>query len=118
MPSCLGGPRGRAGTTRRMAGRSPAEVERRRGHGERHIRADVTTSMAPPGGGGLSLEDLKGNASRLRRERLVRYLLTMAALTSLLISALIVGSLVREAWTFVSQVELSRLWTTGWFPRD
>ncbi len=36
---------------------------------------------------------------------------------SIVISVLIVGSLVGEAWTFVSQVELASLWTDGWFPR-
>ena len=40
-----------------------------------------------------------------------------AAALSILISALIVLSLVREAWTFVSQVEWASLWTDGWFPR-
>ncbi|MPY92073.1 MAG: phosphate ABC transporter permease subunit PstC [Acidimicrobiia bacterium] len=66
----------------------------------------------------LSFEDLKGNAHRHRRERGVRYALTLAGLTSLVISALIVGSLVKEAWTFISEVEWASLWTTGWFPRD
>lgn len=59
-----------------------------------------------------------GKASRLRREWVVRTLLASAALTSLVVSALIIGSLFREAWTFISQVEWARLWTTGWFPRE
>src|SRR5690606_28091935 len=40
-----------------------------------------------------------------------------AALTSVLVSALIVGSLAKEAWSFVSQVEWRTLWSDGWFPR-
>jgi phosphate transport system permease protein len=48
----------------------------------------------------------------------VRTVFRAAAGLSLVISALIVYSLVREAWTFVSQVEWARLWSEGWFPRD
>jgi phosphate transport system permease protein len=40
-----------------------------------------------------------------------------AALVSVVVSALIVLSLVREAWTFVSQVEWKTVWSDGWFPR-
>ncbi len=40
-----------------------------------------------------------------------------AAMTSVIISALIVWSLARETWTFVTQVEVAALWTDGWFPR-
>jgi phosphate transport system permease protein len=72
----------------------------------------VTTIPAP-----VTLRDLRGDARRLRTERVVRGVLLGAALLSILISALIVLSLVREAWTFVSQVEWASLWTTGWFPR-
>jgi phosphate transport system permease protein len=36
---------------------------------------------------------------------------------SIVVSALIVFSLVRETWTFVSQVEWATLWSDGWFPR-
>jgi phosphate transport system permease protein len=60
---------------------------------------------------------LKGSPRRHRRERTVKTLFLGAALLSLLISALIVLSLVREAWTFISQVEWASLWTIGWFPR-
>jgi phosphate transport system permease protein len=65
----------------------------------------------------ITLRDLRGDARRLRTERLVRGALLGAAVLSIVISALIVLSLVREAWTFVSQVEVATLWTTGWFPR-
>jgi phosphate transport system permease protein len=65
----------------------------------------------------ITLRDLRGDARRLRTERVVRAALLGAAVLSIVISALIVLSLVREAWTFISQVEMAKLWTTGWFPR-
>jgi phosphate transport system permease protein len=65
----------------------------------------------------ITLRDLRGDARRLRTERVVRSALLGAAVLSIVISALIVLSLVREAWTFISQVEVAKLWTTGWFPR-
>jgi phosphate transport system permease protein len=65
----------------------------------------------------ITLRDLRGDARRLRTERLVRVALLAAGVLSIVISALIVLSLVREAWTFISQVEVAELWTSGWFPR-
>ena len=65
----------------------------------------------------IGLGDLRGDARRVRTERAVRAALLGAALLSIVISGLIVLSLVREAWTFISQVEWASLWTTGWFPR-
>lgn len=47
----------------------------------------------------------------------MKALLFGAAATSVVISGLIVGSLAKETWTFVSQVEWATLWTDGWFPR-
>ncbi|MCO8126309.1 phosphate ABC transporter permease subunit PstC [Acidimicrobiia bacterium EGI L10123] len=64
-----------------------------------------------------SLEDFHGSRSRMRKERIVRAVLFTAASTSIVISVAIVASLIGEAWTFVSQVELAALWTDGWFPR-
>jgi phosphate transport system permease protein len=66
---------------------------------------------------GVTVADLRGDSRRLRTERIVRILLQGAAVLSVVISALIVFSLVREAWTFISQVEIASLWTSGWFPR-
>lgn len=60
---------------------------------------------------------LKGSRRRHNRERVVQSAFLFAALVSLIISALIIYSLVTEAWTFISQVEWSSLWTIGWFPR-
>jgi len=61
--------------------------------------------------------DLSGNPKRLRRETRVKVLFMLAGFTSIAISALIVVSLVGEAWTFISQVDVSELFTLGWFPR-
>lgn len=66
----------------------------------------------------ITLEDLRGDPRRSRREGAVRAALTVAAATSILISALIVFSLARETWTFVTQVEWSTVFSSdGWFPR-
>jgi phosphate transport system permease protein len=66
----------------------------------------------------LTIEDLGGDHRRMRADRAVRRLLTAAAATSLLISALIVVSLARETWTFVTEVEWATVLSSdGWFPR-
>jgi phosphate transport system permease protein len=65
----------------------------------------------------LSLESLRGSASRRRREGSIRLLFLGAAALSIVISGLIVLSLVGQAWTFISQVDPGTLWADGWFPR-
>lgn len=80
--------------------------------------ADLALSQAPQAPtAALRLEDLRGDAGRIRKERVVGAVLLGAASLSIVVSALIVLSLVGEAWTFVSQVEVASLWTDGWFPR-
>ena len=69
------------------------------------------------GGAALTAEDLRGGAGRRRTERLVRTALLAAAVFSVIISGLIVFSLIREAWTFIVEVEWRTVWTDGWFPR-
>src|SRR5690606_15878687 len=76
---------------------------------------DLLPAVADPVG--LTVADLRGDPRRLRKEALMRGLVLAAAAASVLISLAIIGSLVGEAWTFVSQVELAALWTDGWFPR-
>jgi phosphate transport system permease protein len=65
----------------------------------------------------LTVEDFQGNRTRLRKEKFVHIVFWLAATVSVVVSALIIWSLAAEAWTFISQVELSALWTDGWFPR-
>jgi phosphate transport system permease protein len=68
----------------------------------------------------LTVDDFRGDRRRLRTEKVARVLLLVAGAFSILVSALIVISLFREAWTFITQVD----WSTvigpeaeGWFPR-
>jgi len=73
-------------------------------------------SLQPPQ---LQLSDLHGDPRRVRTEAIVRALLTAAAAVSIAISAAIVWSLAREAFTFVTEVEWSKvLLADGWFPRQ
>jgi phosphate transport system permease protein len=69
-------------------------------------------------GGRITAEVLRGNPSRLRRERLMRGLFFSAALLSVLISIGIVLSLLGGAIDFLRKVDLSTLWSDGWFPRN
>lgn len=74
----------------------------------------------------LTLTDLRGNPRRMRKEKAMRVLLFAAAATSIVISALIVWTLFKEAWTFVSDlsdtVGLGALIdggkAPGWYPRN
>jgi phosphate transport system permease protein len=65
----------------------------------------------------LTLESLRGTPARRRREALVRGIFLAAAGSSVLISLLIVAALIGQAWTFISQVDLSTLASDGWLPR-
>jgi phosphate transport system permease protein len=65
----------------------------------------------------VEVGDLVGNPKRHRRERVVRLIFLAAAVTSVVISAAIVLSLIGRAITFVTSVDLGSLWTSGWFPR-
>jgi phosphate transport system permease protein len=61
--------------------------------------------------------DLSGDRRRHRREAFFRLLFFGAAISSIAISAAIVLSLLREAITFLTNINLGSLWTDGWFPR-
>ncbi len=63
--------------------------------------------------------DLSGNPRRHRRERFFRSLFLTAGISSLLISIAIVASLVGDSITFLSNIDLSSLWTDPhrWAPR-
>ncbi len=66
---------------------------------------------------GFSLASLAGERRRVRKEAVIRALFLAAAALSIVISSLIVFTLARETYTFVTQVDLSKLWSEGWFPR-
>ena len=63
------------------------------------------------------ISDLQGSKRRKARETRVRLVVFMAALASIVISVLIIGSLIFEAYNFITSVDLARLWDRGWFPR-
>lgn len=65
----------------------------------------------------LTPADLRGSAGRRRRELAVRLAFAAAASLSIVISFLIILSLIGEAFTFISRVDLSLLVERGWFPR-
>jgi phosphate transport system permease protein len=72
----------------------------------------MTQASTPPQG---SL--LRGTARRRRNEGVIRAILFAAAVVSILVSVGIVLSLVFEAISFLSQIQLSQLFAAGWFPR-
>jgi phosphate transport system permease protein len=62
---------------------------------------------------------LRGDPRRQRREARVRVVVLGAALVSIVISALIVGSLIFEAVAFIVEVDLAQLVSSvGWIPRQ
>lgn len=65
----------------------------------------------------VSIEALKGDARRRRRERRMQSIFFVAALVSILVTIGIIVSLAGGAAEFLSKVELSSLWSEGWFPR-
>lgn len=77
----------------------------------------MTDTSLREGYGTLTLQDLRRDPRRSRKELTVQTILFVAGLISVLISALIVLSLVREAWTFIVEVDWSAVWSIGWFPR-
>ncbi len=87
--------------------------------GERH-------STMPFMPAALLVSDLRGNPRRMRKERLMHRLLFLAATFSILVSALIVWTLMSEAWTFVSalidEAGIGALIdggkAPGWYPRN
>ena len=65
----------------------------------------------------LTVDDLRGDPRRMRKERAVAAVLRGAATLSIVVSVLIVLSLVGQALSFLRQVELGSLTEIGWFPR-
>ena len=72
------------------------------------------TTASTPGPAGSRL---RGTANRRRNEGAIRLILLAAAVVSILVSIGIVLSLVFEAISFLSQIQLSQLFAAGWFPR-
>lgn len=60
---------------------------------------------------------LKMSDRKRRRELVMRGVFLAAAWVSILITVLIIVSIAREAWSFLTQVEMGALTEKGWFPR-
>ena len=73
----------------------------------------ATTSAPSP----VSLATFRGSASRRRKEGLIKGALVLAAGFSLVISLAIVAALTGQAVRFLTEVDLSASWASGWFPR-
>jgi len=69
-------------------------------------------------GARLSVDDLKGSASRRRRERMVRLVFFMAAGLAIVISVAIVLSLLGDTITFLRGIDASALVADVWQPRN
>ncbi|WP_419933376.1 phosphate ABC transporter permease subunit PstC [Candidatus Poriferisodalis sp.] len=67
--------------------------------------------------GQLTAADLQTSVMRRVRSHTVRWLFLGAATVTVLVSALIIWTVASGAWTFISQVELTKLTDIGWFPR-
>jgi phosphate transport system permease protein len=65
----------------------------------------------------IDARELRGNPRRQRKEEAIRLLFLAAAASSIGISLTIIISLFDNALTFLTNIELSSLWTDGWFPR-
>jgi phosphate transport system permease protein len=65
----------------------------------------------------VSLDALRGDAARHRRERVWRIVFFGAAAFSVVVSVAIILSLAGGALDFLRRVDLSTLWGDGWFPR-
>lgn len=61
--------------------------------------------------------DLRGSAGRRRRESIIRAVLAAAALSTVIVSAFIVYTVVVEAAKFLTSIDLGDLVAIGWFPR-
>jgi phosphate transport system permease protein len=68
-------------------------------------------------GAAVTAEALRGAPARHRRERRMKAMFFSAAALSVVISVAIVLSLAGGAINFLAKVDLSALWSEGWFPR-
>jgi phosphate transport system permease protein len=68
--------------------------------------------------GSLSIDELRGSASRRRREATIRTLFFGAAALAVVISVLIVLSLIGESISFLTEADLATLISNAWQPRQ
>jgi len=65
----------------------------------------------------VTLDLMRGNRKRRRKERIVRALFLAAAVLGLVISLAIVLALAGRAIAWLFAIDLGWLWSIGWFPR-
>ncbi len=75
------------------------------------------TPPMPPDTSNLSVADLRTSAGRRAWSAGARWAFALAALATVLVSALIIWTVASGAWTFISQVPFDNLSEIGWFPR-
>ncbi len=66
----------------------------------------------------VTIESLSGSTKRKFKDAGVRCLFLAAASLSIVVSALILWSLLSDAWEFIVNIEISGLWSDGWNPRQ
>ncbi len=66
----------------------------------------------------ITIEDLKGDVSRRRRERIIRTAFFLSAALAIVISIAIVLSLLGDSIVFIQGIDLSALFSTVWQPRS
>ena len=66
----------------------------------------------------VTLDLMRGNSRRRRKEAVVRAVFAAAALLGLVISLLIVAALAGETIRWLMAIDLGWLWSSGWFPRQ
>ena len=76
--------------------------------------SDATLATSPSN---ITLDTLRGNPKRRRRESFIRRAFLAAAGLSIVINVLIVLSLLDGTLEFLRNVDLGSLWSRGWFPR-
>ena len=75
------------------------------------------TAPMPPDSSKLSVADLRTSVRRRAWSAGARWVFALAALATVLVSALIIWTVASGAWTFISQVPFDNLTEIGWFPR-
>ena len=74
-------------------------------------------TLAKPARQPLTVDDLQLGAARANYQRSIWAFVFLAAAASVIISFLIFWALISNAWVFMLQVEWSKVWDIGWFPR-
>ena len=78
----------------------------------------MATVTSVHGAVAVNADVLRGNRRRHRKEATIRGIFRMSALLSIVISLAIVAALAYDAiFLFLSKIDLSQLWSKGWFPR-